>query len=37
LTGNKALKKEGEQDERKGKVEGAVEGVKGGLTMRRTP
>ena len=32
LTGNKGLKKEGEQDERKGKIEGAVEGVKEGLT-----
>ncbi|MBI5531694.1 MAG: CsbD family protein [Deltaproteobacteria bacterium] len=28
LTGNAALKKEGERDERKGKVEGAVDGVK---------
>ena len=31
LTGDKALKREGEQDERKGKVKGAVEGVKGAV------
>ncbi len=28
LTGDKALKREGENDERKGKIEGAIEGVK---------
>jgi uncharacterized protein YjbJ (UPF0337 family) len=31
LTGDKALKREGEADERKGQVEGAVEDVKHGL------
>lgn len=29
LTDNKELKREGERDENKGKLEGAVEGVKG--------
>jgi len=31
LTGNKALKREGEHDEFKGKVEGAVEDVEGAV------